>query len=223
MKIAIADRMIAPNYDLRPVTMDVVRDLCARFHGYESSGDVAVYAFAVFEHDRAVAAYAWQPPPVGAARSACPEAPYGVLALSRMVAIDRANRSLRHVSRPLRRQMRALIDRTRWPVLITYSDEGQGHTGHTYKCSGWYPTVRLPRPFFVDKDGHRASSYANGKHGARDLVRGGTTMLQRWEHRVCPPGQTAIWMTNHGWHRIAIPGKTWASGNQAYTFVKNRP
>lgn len=34
------------------------------------------------------------------------------------------------VSKPLRRQMRVEIDRGRWPVLITYSDEGQGHTGH---------------------------------------------------------------------------------------------
>jgi len=77
-----------------------------------------------------VAAYAWQPPPPGASRAVCPEAPEGVLALSRMVAVPRDERRLQHVSTPLRRQMRVLIDRGRWPVLVTYSDEGQGHTGN---------------------------------------------------------------------------------------------
>lgn len=36
----------------------------------------------------------------------------------------------------LRRSMR-LIDRQRWPVLVTYADEGQGHTGGIYTAAGW--------------------------------------------------------------------------------------
>jgi tRNA U34 5-carboxymethylaminomethyl modifying GTPase MnmE/TrmE len=57
-------------------------------------------------------------------------------------ALPREERRLRHISKPLKRQMRDLIDRTRWPVLVTYSDEGQGHLGHVYKCSGWQKTTR---------------------------------------------------------------------------------
>ena len=60
--------MIAPAYDLRPCTLADVRALCAAHHGYGSAGNVAVYAFGVFEGGRLVAAYAWQPPPPGAAR-----------------------------------------------------------------------------------------------------------------------------------------------------------
>jgi hypothetical protein len=30
-----------------------------------------------------------------------------------------------------------LIDRTRWPVLLTYADSGQGHTGAIYLAAGW--------------------------------------------------------------------------------------
>lgn len=115
------------------------------------------------------------------------------------------------------------IDRTRWPVLVTYSDEGQGHTGHVYKCSGWQPTSRERRPFFLDADGHRASSYANGKSGTRDLKRGGTTTLQRWEHWICDRGKAAEYMTGHGWERSPIPGKTWRSGRQAYEYVRKGP
>lgn len=36
----------------------------------------------------------------------------------------------------LGRSMR-LIDRERWPVLVTYADTGQGHTGAIYKATNW--------------------------------------------------------------------------------------
>jgi hypothetical protein len=83
-----------------------------------------------------------------------------VLALSRMVAVPAEQRRLKHISKALKRQMR-LIDRSRWPVLVTYSDESVGHTGHVYKCSGWTPTTRKRvRTYAVD--GVRTSSYQNG-------------------------------------------------------------
>jgi len=102
--------------------------------------------------------------------------------------------------------MRALIDRTRWPVLITYSDEGQGHTGHVYKCSGWRATMRARRPVRETADGRRASLYSNGKCGARDLKVVAATWLQRWESWACSPGSVAAWMTAAGWQRVPVPG-----------------
>ena len=209
-----------PRFDLRPCTLGVVRDLCERFHGYGSAGSNATYAFAIFEHEVPVAAFVWQPPAPGAAKSVCPEAPHGVLALSRMVAVPREHRELRHISKPLRKQMRALIDRTRWPVLITYSDEGQGHRGHVYKCSGWAPTTRRERPTYLDKQGRRVSSYSNGKHDTLVLRRGKNTWIQRWEHWICPRGGAAEWMTRAGWRRVPLPGVTWRSGSPAFTYER---
>lgn len=209
-----------PSYDMRECSMGTVIDLCKRYHGYASAGSLAVYAWAVYEDGRPVAAYAWQPPPPGTAAAVCPAAPGGVLALSRMVAVPRHERMLNHVSKPLRRQMRVLIDRGRWPALVTYSDEGQGHTGHVYLCSGWSKTRKERRAFFVGPDGARASSYANGVTGGRQLTRGGVTILQRWEHFVCPKQDAADWMRSHGWVRVPVPGKFWRSGNQAFTWVK---
>jgi hypothetical protein len=138
-----------------------------------------------------------------------------------MVAVPREKRKLRHVSTPLRKQMKALIDRTRWPVLITYSDESLGHTGHVYKCSGWRPTVKMSRIFYVDDEGRRCSRYSNGKHGGRKLKLGGKTTLQRWEHWACERGGALRWMLRHGWKRVAIPGKVWRSGNQAFTYERD--
>lgn len=189
-------------------------------HGYKSVSNSATYCFAVFEGDKPVAAYAWQPPPPGAAKSVCPEAPQGVLALSRMVAVPKEERRLKHISKPLRRQMNHLIDRTRWPVLVTYSDEGQGHNGFVYECSGWTKTVRNRRSFSENAEGQRCSSYSNGKHGRRELVRKGFTWIQRWENRICPVGEAANWMANHDWVRVPIAGKCWANGSQAHTYVR---
>lgn len=203
-------------YDIRECSLEVVARLVGEHHGYGSMGATKTYAWAVYEDDRPVAAYAWQPPPVGAAKSVCLEAPGGVLALSRMVAVPRTERRLHHVSVPLRRQMRVLIDRGRWPCLVTYSDEGQGHTGHVYKCSGWEKTSRAERRFWLNAEGQRASSYANGKHGGRELTLGGTTVIQRWEHWACPRGEAARWMAAHGWCRVPVPGRVWKSGNPAF-------
>lgn len=154
--------MIQPAYDLRRVSVSEVSRLCRDHHGYKSSSSTATYSFGVVEEGRVVAGYLWQPPPPGAARSVQPDCPQGVLALSRMVALPRNRRLLNHVSRPLRRQMRILIDRTRWPTLVTYSDEGQGHTGHVYKCSGWQPTTRSKVRIYENNKGERRSSYSSG-------------------------------------------------------------
>lgn len=183
---------------------------------------MAVYAFGVYERGEIVAAFAWQPPPPGAARAVCPEAPSAVLALSRMVAVPREQRHLRHISRPLRRQMRHEIDRGRWPVLITYSDEGQGHTGHVYKCSGWTPTTRSEVPFYVDATGARVSTYSNGKTITKGKIRGGTTTVQRWEQWACQRGLADMWLSVRGWRREPT-GKTWRSGRPAYRYVKVEP
>jgi hypothetical protein len=223
---ATSGRAKRPRYDLRAVERSEVLSLFEEHHGYGSLSNSNTYLFAVIESDNPVAAYAWQPPPPGAAKSACPEAPQGVLSLSRMVALPKDQRRLKHISKPLKRQMRQLIDRTRWPVLITYHDEGQlnadgdPHNGFVYECSGWTATVRSKRPVNENSDGARCSSYSNGRHNSRDLVRAGLTWIQRWENRICPKGEALAWMTGHGWRRVIVPGRTWTNGKQAYTYVR---
>lgn len=209
-----------PSYDLRAARREEVLPLFEQHHGYKSLSASMTYCFAVYEDEKPVAAYAWQPPPPGAAKAVCPEAPQGVLSLSRMVAVEPEHRRLKHIGKPLRRQMKRLIDRTRWPVLVTYSDEGEGHNGFVYECSGWTKTVRNKRPVNENAEGARCSSYSNGVHGKRNLKRAGSTWIQRWENRICAPGEAANWMADHGWVRVPIPGKTWANGRQAHTYER---
>lgn len=204
---------------LHAIQLSKVRHLFGAHHVYKGASGASTYCFAWMEKNEPVAAFVWQPPPPGAADSVCPEAPYGVLSLSRMVALPHAERALKHISKPLKTQMRRLIDRGRWPVLVTYSDEGAGHTGHVYKCSGWQPTHRAEVPFHVNADGVRVSRYNSGKKRTEGLILGGSTTIQRWEHRVCPAGETAAWIEAHGWRRV-LTGGTWNSGNPAATWVK---
>lgn len=208
-----------PAFDLRPVSLPLVAGLFREFHPYASTGTVCVYAFAVFEEWRPVAAFLWQPPAPGAARSVSPACPQGVLALSRMVACPRTDRRLQHISKPLRRQMLRMIDRTRWPVLVTYSDESCGHTGHVYQCSGWRKTVRN-QARTVTVDGSRVSTYCAGKTIKHADSIEGWAWIQRWEHWIDPAPKTVF---DRAWERVAIPGKTWRSGAQAYTYRERTP
>lgn len=207
-------------FDIRPCTIGDVKAMCEQFHGYGSASNAATYAFGVYETGKIVACYAWQPPPPGAALSVCPEAPAGVLSLSRMVAVPRDARLLKHISKPLKLQMSTLIDRGRWPVLVTYSDEGQGHNGYVYQCSGWTPTTRSVRETFEDPATRaRASRYSAGFTGKRELERTGTTTIQRWEHWACARGEAARHMELHGWSRESA-GKRYANGKHAFTWTK---
>lgn len=137
-----------------------------------------------------------------------------------MVAVPKEDRVLKHVSKPLKYQMYFEIDRTRWPVLITYSDEGQGHTGYVYKCSGWRPTLRSKRPVYENDEGVRTSSYSNGAHGVASIKRAGDTIVQRWEHWIGNPPDRVAERFAKQWVRTPVEGKTWRSGAQAYTYVK---
>lgn len=216
-------------YELRAATIDEVRPLFEEHHGYKSvGGRVATYCFAVFEDGKPIAAFVWNPPPPGAAKSVCPECPQGVLSLSRMVAIPKSKRRLKHISKPLRRQMFHLIDRTRWPCLVTFSDEGQGHTGFVYQCSGWTKTTRS-KVTTLTIDGKRVSTYFGGRtrkvrvesENRSELLHGAVKSeahVQRWEHRTPNPKSTF----DSVWERVAIPGKVWASGAQAFAYRKRK-
>lgn len=207
-------------YNIQECDLREVRHLFQSYHGYGDAGGTSTYCYAVFEQDRAIAAYVWQPPAFGAAKSTCREAPQGVLALSRMVAVPRDERELQRISMPLRDQFK-LIDRGRWPVLITYSDEGQGHNGWVYRAARMKATTRRQVPFYVDAKGVRRSSLSNGVTSTEGLTKGGKTIIQRWEHWACKRGIADCHMWWAGWRREPIIGKRWRSGAQAYTWVRS--
>jgi hypothetical protein len=76
----------------------------------------------------------WLPPTRTAAESVSSDDPGGVLSLSRLVVAPGVPTN--GASFLLARSMR-LIDRARWPTLLTYADTRQGHTGAIYRATNW--------------------------------------------------------------------------------------
>lgn len=105
-------------------------------------------------------------------------------------------------------------------MLITYSDEGLGHTGYVYRCAGWTPTARNLRPQYQLEE-RRTSPYTNGNFSVQGLRRVGVAYCQRWEHWACERGQALAWLESHGWRRVKrADGRTWRSGQPGYTWQR---
>lgn len=196
------------------------RALVENFHGYSACSNTATYVHgAVRPSGELIAVWIWLPPPPGAALAVSPGDRRGALALSRMVAIPRAERpDLPKLSKALRLIARDHIDRDRWPVLVTYSDASQGHTGHVYKCAGWQVDGTRKAPFFEDASGRRVSTYVSGRHRSSEGMTRGVALLTRWVKRVCPKGEEGVWIART--FDDVDAGHTWKNGKQARKLVR---
>jgi hypothetical protein len=57
-----------------------------------------------------------------------------------------------------------LIDRSRWPCLVTYADEAQGHTGAIYRAVNWeYIGRTKPERVYLDDDRRMIARKAGNK------------------------------------------------------------
>jgi hypothetical protein len=203
----------------QPGSWSDVIPLLRAYHPYGSGGS-AGSVWVAREGGRVVAAWTWQPPPLGSAKAVSPACPSAVLSLSRMVAIPKSERDW-HLSKPLKWLMKNGLDRGRWPGLVTYADTGEGHTGHVYLCSGWQPdgehwSKRYER---ADEPGIRRSVYANGRTSKDGLVMVGRSKIIRFVHRVCEPGLEREHIESNGWSLVET-GKRWKSGNPARKWVR---
>lgn len=206
-------------YLIERSTLPEVLPLFEAHHGYKGAGQLATEVFAVRENGRIVAAFVWNPPAPGAAKALSQDCPWLVLSLTRMVALPKTERILKHISRPLRKIMMAQIDRHRWPILVTYSDSSLNHNGFVYQCSGWTKDGVQKNRIFEDKSGVRRSSYSNGGQAEGRIFKGHAE-ITRWIHRIVPIGQGLDFFHQGGWCRQKIAGKVWRSGGQAFGFER---
>jgi hypothetical protein len=56
-----------------------------------------------------------------------------------------------------------LLDRSVWPVLLTYADTGQGHTGAIYRATGWERDGEGGGWNYYGPDGRQLASLQDGK------------------------------------------------------------
>lgn len=129
----------AVEWEVRPVDIAVAERLVTRFHYAAGASNTAVALHGLFPAgslwEQECRGVAWWLPPtkVAAAALAGPDWE-GVLALSRL-AIEPGmpgNSATFLMAASLR-----MLDRRRWPVLVTYADGWRGHSGAIYRATGW--------------------------------------------------------------------------------------
>lgn len=171
-------RLLKSEWAVRPVQLAVAQDMVERMHYSAGGSNTAVYVHGLFELARpaAIRGVAWWIPPTrSAAQATYPTDWEGVLALSRMVIDDGVPKN--GATFLLARSMR-LIDRLRWPCLVTYADEWQGHTGTIYRACNWtYVGKTAPEPTFVRegrmlsrKAGHRTKTRAEMEEIGAEMI-----------------------------------------------------
>ena len=120
------------------------KQIIVRWHYSKSTANTAVASHGLYYFDsQLVGAALWMPPlpPAGRAVVRGDEDWRGVLVLSRLAIAEGAPRN--SASFLLGRSMR-LIDRDRWPILLTYADTYQGHTGGIYRATNWTDEGLVP-------------------------------------------------------------------------------
>ena len=147
-----SDRLRKKDWTVRSVPLSIAIRLIQNHHYARRASNTATYLHGLFPRDAfwnedCVGVAWWIPPTKSSAQKTYPDNWLGVLALSRLVL---------HPSVPkngasfLVGSSMKLIDRRRWPCLVTYADEWQGHTGTIYRASNWVEVGRTkPEPTFV--------------------------------------------------------------------------
>lgn len=134
-------RLRAEDYRVRPCSRAEVWRTFTRHHHYSGgSSPIATYQHGLYRAlDGATllgpfGVALWVPPTIKAAKNIAGADYRGVLALSRL-AVE-PGMPTNSASFLLGRSMR-LIDRKRWPVLVTYADTRLGHSGAIYLATNW--------------------------------------------------------------------------------------
>lgn len=178
-----AGRLKKGEWIIRTVAISIARRLVQHHHYAHGASNTATYLHGLFRHldfwDEQCQGIAWWIPPTkSAALATYPENWQGVLCLSRLVIKPRVPQNA--CSFLLAGSMKQ-IDRGRWPCLVTYADEWQGHDGTIYRASNWreLPMTKA-EPTFV-KDGRMIARKAGGHTRTRaEMEALGAKMIGRF-------------------------------------------
>jgi hypothetical protein len=132
--------LIRSDWIVRSVDVGVARRLVERHHYAKGAPNTRTYLHGMFRvgydlfDEQCLGVAWWLPPILNAAKATYPTNPAGVLALSRLAIAPEvpANAASFLLSRS-----RKLLDRQRWPALVTFADTSQGHTGAIYRADNW--------------------------------------------------------------------------------------
>jgi hypothetical protein len=168
--------------------------LVKRHHYSRSAPNTSTYRHGLYRFDGGLfrgdlyGVTIWLPPTRVAAESVAGKDWQGVLTLSRLVVLPEVPTN--GASFLLGRSMQA-IDRKKWPVLVTYADTAQGHTGAIYKATNWQEVGPVPAgDTWIGPDGEQrgrkrgAFSYTAQQMRDMGFVRQSSLPKIKFVHRV---------------------------------------
>jgi hypothetical protein len=159
--------LVAAEWDVQSISHGEIEHFCRLWHYSHSAPNTATYRHGLvyvstWQH---LGGVIWIPPMKSAAVALVGEDSWqGVLSCSRLVVAPECPTNA--ASFLLGRSMR-LIDRERWPVLVTYADTRLGHTGAIYRATNWRCDGEVPA----------GDVWVNAAGEQRGRKRGGRTLL----------------------------------------------
>lgn len=158
-------------FEVRPTTRRVAIDLVVRYHYTGGGANTGVRFDGLFRigSDECLGV-AWWMPPTKVAALTVSENWTSVLCLTRLVVdpIVPTNGA----SLLLGGSIRALRAEGRWRHLLTYADEGQGHTGSIYRATNWnYRGTIRRRRGWLTPEGRQVAAKSTVNRTAREMER----------------------------------------------------
>jgi hypothetical protein len=125
------------DWSVTPIPMGEGKRLVRALHYSKSHSNTATYLHGLRQSGILSDVYGvawWIPPTRTTAEALAGDEWRGVLSLSRLVVAPEVPKN--GASFLLGRSMR-MVDRDRWPTLVTYADTRLGHTGAIYRATNW--------------------------------------------------------------------------------------
>jgi hypothetical protein len=145
------------------ISLTTARRFIQAWHYAGGASNTATYLHGLYPSgelwEAAAVGCAWWIPPTKSAGMHMTENWQGVLSLSRLVIAP--GMPTNAASFLIRRSMR-LIDRSRWPVLVTYADGWRGHVGTIYRAAGWQEDGQTKPERTYVRNGRMISRKAGG-------------------------------------------------------------
>lgn len=150
-------------YEVRTAPLSVVQELVRQHHYARGGSNTATFRHALFERGSDIAlGAAWWIPPTKAAALSVDEEWQRVINLTRFVIVP--GMPTNAASFLLGASIRMIQADGRFRTLLTYADEGQGHTGAIYRATNWdYLGIRPGEPVYLDGEGRQVARKAGGK------------------------------------------------------------
>lgn len=160
-------RLLKEDYEVSAIPLALAQEITRQYHYAHGGSNTAVYTHGLFKNGDVFTCLGiawWLPPTKSAALATYPQDWQGVLSLSRLVILPDVPKNA--CTFLLSRSMK-LIDRQKWPCLVTYADQWQGHQGTIYKAANWtYAGLTGLESVFI-KNGRMVSRKAGPKTRTR--------------------------------------------------------